>query len=248
MLSPNVVFSSCHCCFPPKYIPHCILILPLPQGQAPKIVLIFTQYSSFSSTNQPSSTHFHKKFRTHPPPSKTNSAATAVAFSPNFRVGRQPAFVSAASDETRKGEVRYGRGAEAKPQGERGHILLQEHRRRDSSLPQLSCSAAQRPCIPPAPPAQEYSALSSHFASPTGPKNISLILSYIFVALTATKIGQIQNSILNLSCTMTRRAHFTRPLRRLTRLRQLLCFHQFFVSGVSPLSCLRQVTKPVRVK
>ena len=100
------------------------------------------------------------------PPSKTNSVATAVAFSPNFRVGRQPAFVSAASDETRKGEVRYGRGAEAKPQGERGHILLQERRRRDSSLPQLSCSAAQRPSIyPPLHPSQEYSALNSYFHS-----------------------------------------------------------------------------------
>ena len=52
--------------------------------------------------------------------------------------------MSAAWDETRKGEVRCGRGAEAQPHGERGHILLQARRRRDSSLPQLSCSAAQR--------------------------------------------------------------------------------------------------------
>ena len=52
--------------------------------------------------------------------------------------------MSAACDETRKGEVRCGRGAEAQPQGDRGHILFQERRRRDSSLPQLSCSAAQR--------------------------------------------------------------------------------------------------------
>ena len=123
--SPNVVFSSCHCFFSPKYIPHWILILPLPQGQASKIVLIFAQYSSFPSTNQTSSTFFQKKFRTSRPPSKTNSAATAVVFSPNFRVGRQPAFVSAAVTKPVRVKLRYGRDAEAKPQGERGHILLQ---------------------------------------------------------------------------------------------------------------------------
>ena len=83
---------------------------------------------------------------------RLNPTPTAVVFSQIFRVGRQPAFVSAACDETRKSEVRCGRGAEAKPQGDRGHILLQSRRRRDSSLPQLSCSAAERPSIPPPPP------------------------------------------------------------------------------------------------
>ena len=68
-------------------------------------MLIFTQYFSFTATNQHHPYVYINRFALKPPPSKTNPTTTAVAFSQIFRAGRKPVFVSASSDETRKGEA-----------------------------------------------------------------------------------------------------------------------------------------------
>ena len=69
--SPKCCFLQLFLLFPSHKYSATNSHLPLPQGQAPKIVLIFTQYSSFPSTNQTSYTFFYKTFRTSTAPSKT---------------------------------------------------------------------------------------------------------------------------------------------------------------------------------
>ena len=103
----NLILNNTHGSVSPCISSCCFLLLSLlfpsqqysalnshlshPQGLSPKIVLIFTQYSSFTPTNQPSSTYLHKPFRTSTAPSKTQPcSASCSSFHRFFVSGVSP--------------------------------------------------------------------------------------------------------------------------------------------------------------